>query len=314
MITRSVLPRLRRRHATAVAPAHRPDEARAAERSVEEFVRTGLPLVVRAAENAGALPSPDGRGLRPGTDPAVGQLTAALNRVRTTAALDALYAVRPMLDLLAGQLPSGAGAGRLLLLAPQTAVTLRLAVRAAVLADGGWPGLHCETEPLGGLARAALAGVDGGDRVEIVVHLERTVAAWAVEPLLAGLAELADNALRASDGTQVVLVAGPPAGGVLPVTVTDTGTGMEAAALARAQALLRHRRGVYTASSGSPADGLGLRLVAAAADSAGLGATVDSVPGRGTTAQVLVPAHLLTDPADPAAYADPHPHDRRTTP
>ncbi|MFF2618834.1 hypothetical protein [Kitasatospora sp. NPDC058046] len=207
----SVLPRLHRRHATAetAVPAHRLEEARAAERSVEEVARTGLPLVVRAAENAGVLAS---------------------------------------LDLLAGHLPSEAGTERLLLLAPQTTLMLRPAVRAG----GGWPGLHCEAESLSGLARAALAGVDGGDRVEIVVHLERTVAGRAVEPLLAALAELADNALRASDNAQVVMVAGPPAGGVLPVTATDTGTDMDAAVLAPTQTLLRHRRGVYTASPRLP--------------------------------------------------------------
>ncbi|MFD5922266.1 hypothetical protein ACFVYP_36450 [Kitasatospora sp. NPDC058201] len=84
---------------------------------------------------------------------------------------------------------------------------------------------------------------------------------------------------------------------------------MDTTALARAQALLQHRR-VYTASVAPPPRGRGLRLVAAAADSAGLGATVDSVPGRGTTARLLLPARLLTDPSDPsdpAACAGPHP-------
>ncbi|WP_188295918.1 ATP-binding protein [Streptomyces sp. CBMA156] len=272
-------------------------------------MRTGLPLVVQAAEDIETLPVPDRWEPGPGTEPAVGQLTAALNRIRTAAALDVLFAVRPMLDVLVGQLPSGAGVSRLLLLSPPSAVMLRFAVRAAVLAGGGWPGLHGEAAPLGRIALAALAGVDGGDRVEVVVQCERTVAARAVEPLLAALAELADNALRASDGTgPVVVVTGQPAGRLLPVTVTDTGPGMDATTLARTQALLADRRGVYTASAAVPAGGLGLRLVAAAADTTGLDAVVDSAPGRGTTVRLLLPAHLLSDPSDPATCADPHTH------
>ncbi|MGW4890654.1 ATP-binding protein [Kitasatospora sp. NPDC004240] len=304
---------MRGRRQRPAAPADRAVELEVpavAGSAVEEYVRTELPHALRLVEAGSAVPLLEDRQLRPGTALAIGQLTAALNRTRRAAAEDVLQTVLPLLEVLAAQLPHGpAGVARIQALPPGTALMLRLATRAVVLAGGRWPGLCREPEPIGDIAATALAGVPGASRVQLEIGAPYLITAPAVEPLLAATAELADNALRACgpEAHSPVLVAtGRIDNGVLPVTVADTGPGLSATALASAQAVAQLRRGVYTASQTALGRGLGLRTIAAAAISADFRVDIHSVPGQGTTARLLLPARLLIDPTDPAAYADPY--------
>ncbi|MDH6111398.1 signal transduction histidine kinase [Kitasatospora sp. MAP12-15] len=283
----------------------------AGERAVHDFVRTVLPYVFRRAE-AGDTDYMQRSAEQAGaahraTAQAAALVTALLNRVRTAAAYDVLATNQRVLDVQLRQMPASADhVARLLELPPVNAVTLRLALRAVVLAGGPWPGLCRGSVPLTDVVHAALRQVEGSDRVQLVATAEYGVVGEAVEPLIAALAELACNAVKAScdTGSTVLVEISPAAGRGATVSIVDIGPGMDPTTLAEAQAVLARQRHVHTASHNVRWTGLGLRLAAAAATTSGFTAGIWSAPGEGTTTRVLVPVHLLSDPSDAAVCAD----------
>ncbi len=127
-------------------------------------------------------------------------------------------------------------------------------------------------------------------------------AAWAVvDPaqLELALVNLAVNARDAISGEGTITLSAAEveaaehaalrAGGVPPgrwvvISVADTGAGMDAATLARAS------EPFFTTKPPGEGTGLGLSLVQAMAAAAGGRVLLDSAPGRGTTARLVLPA------------------------
>ncbi|WP_030237736.1 ATP-binding protein [Streptomyces sp. NRRL S-350] len=184
------------------------------------------------------------------------------------------------------------------------AMALRAARRARALAGAPWPRGRANAVPLLEVARGAQCAIAHYQRV----HIGPSDAALAVpgavvEPLLAAIAELLDNAVRAAaqvDGAATMTVE-RTAQGAAAVTITDPGPGMDDLTLAQALALLRHRPPLPTPTSNRP---LGLRTVALACAAGGFRAELDSVPGIGTHARLHLPAAAVQQPS-PVSAAEP---------
>ncbi|MFJ9777186.1 ATP-binding protein [Kitasatospora sp. NPDC101157] len=184
------------------------------------------------------------------------------------------------------------------------AMALRAARRASVLAGGPWPQGRTAAVPLLEVARGAQCTIAHYQRVLVgPSDAALAVPGAVVEPLLAAIAELLDNAARAAtvvDGAATMTVE-PAAQGGAVVTITDPGPGMDDLTLAHALALLGYRPPLPAPTSSRP---LGLRTVALACVAFGFRADLASVAGTGTRARLHLPAAAVTQPP-PAPAAEP---------
>lgn len=133
-----------------------------------------------------------------------------------------------------------------------------------------------------------------GPRIAIDCRLEPGVRPALVDPNQLELAIL-NLALNARDampdgGTLTISVADDPAGDHVVIRLTDTGCGMDAATLRRAVEPFFTTKGVGKGT------GLGLPMVQGFAEQSGGGFSLDSVPGRGTTAEMRFPVAATADP------------------
>jgi signal transduction histidine kinase len=99
---------------------------------------------------------------------------------------------------------------------------------------------------------------------------------------------LLSNAVKFTPlGGQVTLSAAPAAHGGSIVTVADTGIGMAPEDIPRAFEAFTQLEAGHTRRY--PGSGLGLYLARALAGAMGLTLTLESEPGRGTTARLVLP-------------------------
>lgn len=176
-----------------------------------------------------------------------------------------------------------------------------------VLAGARVPHERGRPVPLATLISAAASEVEGYHRVQTVLVPDITVTGAAAPDCVHLLAELIDNALRYSAPTEPVrVVAGFENDGGVVVEVVDTGLGMTDADLRMANMRLaaggefspenaRHM-GLFVISRLAHRHGIEVRLFPA------------SQGARGITAEVYLPAHLLTtavsgEPAPPSLAA-----------
>ena len=174
------------------------------------------------------------------------------------------------------------------------------------------------------VVRAAIAEIEELDRVDFSVDEALQVSGRAVADATHLLAELIENAVHFSPpGLSVMVRTRPylPSPGAHVLTIEDWGVGMSPGDLADANDLLRRPREVDLAS----AQRLGLHVVARLAGRYGIRASLESTPGGGVTAVVMLPAELFTVAAEasrtPVAAGvggrrpfPAEPSDRRTPP
>jgi len=101
-----------------------------------------------------------------------------------------------------------------------------------------------------------------------------------VEEISLHILDIAENSLRAGAKSVEIVVARDRARDLLTIDVRDDGTGMDAETLARV------RNPFFTTKHKKT--GLGIPLLAQAAEQAGGGLTIDSAPGSGTHVSVTL--------------------------
>jgi len=101
-----------------------------------------------------------------------------------------------------------------------------------------------------------------------------------VEEISLHILDIAENSLRAGAKNVEIVVARDRARDLLTIDVRDDGTGMDAETLARV------RNPFFTTKHKKT--GLGIPLLAQAAEQAGGGLTIDSAPGSGTHVSVTL--------------------------
>jgi two-component system, cell cycle sensor histidine kinase and response regulator CckA len=138
-----------------------------------------------------------------------------------------------------------------------------------------------------------LLEVVAGESIEVELRLHPRLAdvraqLGAVEQVLLHLAMNARDAMAAGGGRLVI--ATDSQDGFVALSVTDTGTGMDAATARRAF------DPAFTTKPGDDASGLGLTIVDATVRRLGGQVRLDSALGRGTTVRILLPEAAETDP------------------
>jgi two-component system phosphate regulon sensor histidine kinase PhoR len=167
----------------------------------------------------------------------------------------------------------------------QTERLVRLARAMLTLsrAERGDLGPSLGVVPLRPIIDGLVREIPGKRGVEVQVHCDAAAAAVADDALLSeALANLLGNAMEHTPAGTVRIVVAEQGNGTIVIEVTDTGVGIDAAELPRV--FERFHRGT---SSGGGA-GLGLPIARAAVQSMGGRLELDSEPGRGTTARVLL--------------------------
>ncbi|UOY03606.1 sensor histidine kinase [Blastococcus sp. PRF04-17] len=138
-----------------------------------------------------------------------------------------------------------------------------------------------------------------GDRSWVLETSARVDALLDPQRVTQALVALADNAVRYTGPGDRISVGSQLAGGELRFWISDTGPGIPADE--RQRVFERFARGTAGARRSDGA-GLGLSIVQAIATAHGGSAVLDSVPGRGTTVSLVVPARLA--PPDVAGTDD----------
>jgi signal transduction histidine kinase len=134
------------------------------------------------------------------------------------------------------------------------------------------------------LLEQAAAGVQPADGVRLEVSCPSRLVALADRDLLEqALANLVANAAKYTERGRIDVVAMPGRGTGIVVEVRDTGVGMTGAELAAATG--RFVRGKAKSADGF---GVGLAIVQQAVTALGGQLELESVPGRGTTARLLL--------------------------
>jgi signal transduction histidine kinase len=142
------------------------------------------------------------------------------------------------------------------------------------------------------VVRAAIAEIEELDRVDFAVDESLQVSGRAVADATHLLAELIENAVHFSPpGLSVMIRTRPylPSPGAQVLTIEDWGVGMSAGDIADANDLMRLPREVDLATS----QRLGLHVVARLAARYGIECSLNSTPGGGVTAVVVLPAELF---------------------
>ena len=166
----------------------------------------------------------------------------------------------------------------------------------SLLVIGGAPVMrHSATPaPLGDVVRAALGEVDDYSMVRVAGLAPATIAGSVVADLSHLLAELIENALRASPPGMQVEVRGHGGAESYTLGVIDHGPGMHPDHLAAAN----HRLARVEANADAPAQNLGLYVTAMLAARHGISVRLQRTPVTGVTAVVRLPSVLLI-PDDP---------------
>ncbi|HLR96252.1 MAG TPA: ATP-binding protein [Jiangellaceae bacterium] len=154
------------------------------------------------------------------------------------------------------------------------------------------------------VARTAVGEVEQYQRVRFGVIPGDLVAAGAVDDVAHVLAELIDNATEFSAPETSVTISGTPLiGGGLRIAVADAGIGLKPDQVEQLNTRLREGGELDIASSRT----LGLYVVSRLSARHGLGVRLAPGEGRGTVAQVDLPAHLLVSALDtsPGTAAEP---------
>ncbi|MFJ4679022.1 sensor histidine kinase [Kitasatospora sp. NPDC088783] len=283
------------------------DVAAASELSTGELLAL-IPILLSLAEQGEALPE----GLPPEALHAARFIGMTVERVRQAARHDALAGARTVLSAVRQQ-------GRRLAAAQQgvedpdvlqhlhavdhaNAVAERRAVRLMIL-SGGWPAARTEPAPLIDVIRAGAAAVEGYERILFGGNLQLLTHPQAVGPLVAAVAELAENGLRAGTGPVGIEVGERTEDGSTWLMVTDPGPGMPAEVLATARQVLA-AGGRRPSAAAWP--GHGLRLVAAVTRALNLQVGLASSPDHGTRVSVLLPPHIVEHPALAPAAPEPN--------
>ncbi|MER7674150.1 ATP-binding protein [Kitasatospora sp. NPDC096128] len=276
------------------------------ERVEAEFVETWLPRMLQAAELG--LPAAEPTEVSPSVRHARELLHAFTRRVHRQAAADTVAATQSLLAELGRQAMAISAAQQritdhesmasLYEADHANALALRLAVRMSALATGAWPTPRKQAAHLVDIGRAAQSRVADYQRIKIHGTPDLTVRPQAIEPLMAAVTELLDNALRhggAHASVVLGLSADPQSAGAW-VTVTDNGPGMPGRTLSLLRRVLDAGGRVPTGESWP---GQGIRLVALAARHLGLRVALAREPEQ-TVATLQVPAGLLVPPQAPA--------------
>lgn len=142
------------------------------------------------------------------------------------------------------------------------------------------------------VVRAAIAETEDLDRITFTVDEGLAIVGSSVADLTHLLAELLENAVRYSPPTSTVTVTNRPyhpSPGSHLLVVEDTGVGMPADELARANELLSAPQEVDVSASRR----LGFHVVSRLAERHGITATLTPTPGCGLTAVLVLPAALF---------------------
>jgi signal transduction histidine kinase len=151
-----------------------------------------------------------------------------------------------------------------------------------------------------------------GDRRWVLDTSARVDAVLDPQRVTQALVALADNAVRYTAPGDRISLGSQLSGGDLRFWISDTGPGVPVEDQARV--FERFARGAAGAARSDGA-GLGLSIVQAIAQAHDGSAVLDSVPGRGTTVTLVLPAHLA--PPDPVDTVDDDlatPDDETTAP
>jgi PAS domain S-box-containing protein len=141
--------------------------------------------------------------------------------------------------------------------------------------------------PLRELFQEVVGGVELQQGVELVVDCPADLIASSNRDLLEhALLNLATNAARHTDSGRVCISASAEDNGSVRIEVGDTGSGIDPEELGRL--FDRFYRG--PGEEGGAGFGLGLPITKEAVEALGGGIEIDSVPGEGTTARILLPA------------------------
>jgi signal transduction histidine kinase len=161
----------------------------------------------------------------------------------------------------------------------------------SLLVLGGAPAMrHSATPaPLLNVVRAALGEVDDYSMVRVAGVKPATVDGTVVADLSHLLAELIENALRASHPGVPVEVRGHGGADAYVLGIVDHGRGMTADELAEANARLSRAEGHAMA----PSQHLGHYVTAILAARHGITVRLQATPGGGVTAVVRMPTRLL---------------------
>lgn len=148
--------------------------------------------------------------------------------------------------------------------------------------------LHTEPVDVGALTEEAFVKLCGlGDRTFVLETVAPVTAVLDPQRITQALVALADNACRFTTEGDRIGVGSQLSGGWLRFWVSDSGPGVSADD--RARIFERFARGGVGRQSSDGA-GLGLSIVRAIAVAHGGDVLLDSVPGRGATFTVIIPA------------------------
>jgi signal transduction histidine kinase len=156
-------------------------------------------------------------------------------------------------------------------------------------------------EPLGlaDVLRAATSEIAEYDRVVLDVQQGVCVSGIAATDTVHLLAELLENATTFSPETTQVIVSGHAlVGGGSLITITDGGTGMPEEQLM----LLNRQLASHSLADMAVARHMGLFAVALLAARHGITVTLSMPPDGGTTAEVYLPAALISLAAEPGGW------------
>jgi signal transduction histidine kinase len=168
--------------------------------------------------------------------------------------------------------------------------------RALVLAGHEIPRHETEPVTLVDVLRAASSEIEQYDRVTLNVQLEVSVVGSAATDTVHLLAELLENGTTFSPKTtQVILSADTSRSGDLVISMTDAGPGMSEEQLRWLNWQLAHP----PLADGTVARHLGMFAVAHLAARHGISVALRLPPGGGTTAEVRLPAALISHDATP---------------
>ena len=149
-----------------------------------------------------------------------------------------------------------------------------------------------------------------GERAWVLETSGRVDAVLDPQRVTQALVALADNAVRYTEPGDRISLGSQLSGGELRLWISDTGPGVPVEE--RARVFERFARGSAGARRSDGA-GLGLSIVSAIAVAHGGTAVLDSVPGRGTTVTLVLPALLAppesveADDVDAPETPEPHP-------
>jgi signal transduction histidine kinase len=170
---------------------------------------------------------------------------------------------------------------------------------ALVLAGHETPRRWTEPVSLVDVLRAAVSEIEQYDRVVLDVQPAVSVIASAAVDIVHLFAELLENATTFSPATTQVIASGPAArDGDWLMSITDLGTGMPEEQLRQLNWLLAHP----PLADAAVARQMGLFAVAHLAARHGIKVAIGPSPAGGTTAEVHIPAGLISPDARPGGW------------